>query len=357
MLSLFDHLEPTAHSNMKAPQWDYLKRGLQRNLQKVIAYESAYPSYIPNQHYLTRFITSFPVPKTLSLERYYANVDADGVYYSKLFGMSSSINQGLCFKGIFYKNSNEVIIATDGYVDYEREHKNWRNIQAIKVLASPKSDMELVSPNAQDISEETGTAVILIHIPLLMIQYRAFYLEQANRIDQNRKTASQFVSMYVLPNMLAQQADMNLFNRIYKCHFGYPFESNAIKTSKPYSTVNYDYYIDKAIRDTLDLISKTPPRFSTALSILPSIQNQSLYDSLLLPDLIPNRSVAWAAILSRLKVIHFLIDICGTEANSHHISEFKKMIEYSDTKNVIKQRLTGTALEQAQTYLDCIYSA
>lgn len=357
MLSLFDKSVIDPSFQIKVPQWDYIQRGYKRNLAKVINYERTRPAYLPNQHYLTRFITSFPIPKTLGLERYFVNVDSYGLNYTKNFGMSSSIHSGSLFKGIFYNNSTEAILATDNYVDFEKAHANWKNLVGVKPLLSPKSDFSLHIPNGKENTSEYGSVVLEINLPLLMIQYRAFYLEQMAREDELTKTASQFVSMYVLPNMLEQQANLAIFNKLFKIHFGIPDTNEKPLVSKPYALVNYDSFIHKALEDTLDIIKKSPRRFESVLSIIPSFTKNSFYEAVLLPDLIPNRNVTWTAMMSKLKVIFFLLDICGTKADRHHINEFKKMIDYSGVKQIFNQKLPAEMKQEMLMYIDAIETA
>lgn len=271
--------------------------------------------------------------------------------------MSSSIHAGAFFKGIFYNNTSEAIIATDNYVDFERANLNWKNLVAVKPMISPKSDFSLHIPNGKESTLEYGTAVFEINLPLLMIQYRAFYLEQMQREDNITKTASQFVAMYVLPNMLEQQANLAIFNKLFKIHFGIPSNNEVSLINKPYALVKYDSFIEQALVNTLKIIKSSPRRFESVLSLIPSFTHQSLYNSLILPDLIPNRNLSWVALLSRLKVIFFLIDICGPNADRHHINEIKKMIDYSGLKQILSLKLPNEIKEEMAMYINTIETA
>lgn len=140
--------------------------------------------------------------------------------------MTSDINYGQVFKGVFYGPScDELILYDEEYFNPFYAEKEWMRINAVKVLLHPKSDLALLLPNGRDSSTGGGLAVISVNVPLLAIQYRGFLKSQMLKIkaeDDAKLGIQHFIHMFVLPNMLYNQIDITIMNRLMNLFYNAP---------------------------------------------------------------------------------------------------------------------------------------
>jgi hypothetical protein len=347
---------------MRPPEWPFIERGFQKNIDKVIDFHHTYNRGVKSNHFLIRLLHSIGVPKTLELERYYALVDAMSLNLSMHFKMTSSIYKGTFHKGIFYGNDNpEILLATDDYFDFDYVDRNWKTVNAVTTLIHPKSDMELHLPNGEAYSNENGLAIILINVTMLAVQYRAFWREQQRKPDDApTKSIMQFIGGYVIPNMLPKQTDICFFNRLvnrfYKIEDGLniPFRSHS------FMLTDYSKYIDLAIDKILINIEKTNKRFDVVLKQIPSFYNEDMLKTLMVPDFPPTVQVSWSILLSRLKSINFLFDICSdhlTSRNQFSINQVLRAFRLNNSYSMFNDMLPDALYYQAQEMTDNILDA
>ena len=178
MLELFRTLPPGSTGVMTPPTWAYVQRGLAENTAKVQAYYRQWVRPVRSTHFLARLLQSIAVPKAMETERYYANVDATALNLSMALRMTSTYYKGSVHRGIFYgPTTPEILLATDDHFDFEHVHAHWKTAQAVTPLLHAKSDLDLHLPMGQTTSREDGLAVILVNLPMLAVQYRAFVLD------------------------------------------------------------------------------------------------------------------------------------------------------------------------------------
>lgn len=235
------------------------------------------------------------------------------------FKMTSPIYSGQIFDGIFYgPGTNEIIIVDDEYISPYEIQKNWKNIQSVKVLDHPRSDLRLLLPNGKQSSTDTGLATISINISALATQYREFMKEQAAemREGENSLLTATFVHRYVLPNMLYTHQDVALFNRINNMVLGKPMGEATFK--HPFVLLDYTRFADQVYWQLKDLLVKNEYDFKTILKSIPLVNVPDASELMRLPELAPTRQLAWAEFVARLKCIRFL-SAC-TPSHGHALS-------------------------------------
>jgi hypothetical protein len=275
-------------------------------------------------------------------------------------GMTSSISKGSLFKGVLYGGNNtEILLADNSPIDPVYVHDNWKRVSPVTMLLTAKSDLGLHLANGEEYSRESGLSVFLINVPMLMIQYRAFLYQEAQKGSSDTKTTAQFVGGYVLPNLLYSQLDYCIlnraFNRYYKIDNGYnvPFRSHSFNLN------NYDSYIDKAIDKMLANIRSTDARFENVLSCFSAINTDTAMQLLTMPDIAPTRQVDWLLTLARLKYTSFLFDLCGDYLIPRNNTNVYKMIRSFKTNNVydvIYTRLNNDDYSTQEVYINNILS-
>ncbi len=296
------------------PGWSYARSGLLRNLTTTVNYYQSRGFAVKGNHLLIRLLNSIGVSHDMSLERYYEIVSAKTSKIGMHFKMTSSTYSGQLFDGVFYgPGTKEIIFADDTYISPFEIKKNWKSIQAVKVLDHPRSDLELILPNGKLNSTETGLASISVNIPALATQFRQFAIEEHKRANENGDSPSTmafFIYRYVLPNMLYSHQDVALFNRAYNYSVGKPMGETLNKNV--FTLLDYTKYVDPIYKELTAYLTNTEVDFRSILKSYPLVSVDSFAELMVLPENAPTRQIAWAEFLTRLKCIHWLVSLGKT---------------------------------------------
>lgn len=161
--------------------------------------------------------------------------------------------------------------------------------------------------------------------------------------------------MYVIPNMLYSHIELVLLNRMMNLFYGAPM--GVAYGKYPFSIVNYDNKLDSVLKQSLDRIKNSNFIYPSMLSNIPSIFNNSMLESLIIPDVAQTRQVWWSLVLSRLKVMKFLLDISNEKAivnNKSYINHLKISIKNLNRDNVYSSSLPKDINYEIQNILNDI---
>lgn len=307
MYTFFNSMSSVNQGILYLPEWNHVKDGLRRNLGKVVSTYRNMTMTVKSDHFLARILQSIPVSKALPLDRYYEHVDAMAMNLATSLKMTSPRSAGMIFDGVFYGRGNdEVLIATDEYFDYREVDRDWQNAAPVKVLMHPRSDYGLNLPNGINSGVEEGLVVVLINIPKLAIQYRAFRRneEAVNSDGESQRTVMHFIHMYVLPNMLFSHLDIVVFNRIYNLLVGAPMGES--RRAHPFFMPDYSTKSDNVQLQILKNITSRNYTFTSILQSIPGVVKKDMQQALLMPEIAPTRQVLWALTAARLKPLDLL---------------------------------------------------
>lgn len=314
---------------------NYLKNLLKKNLGTAISFYRRNPIAVKSEHLLVKLIYSINVPRTQEIERYYQNVDAGCLGITSTLGFSSALYKGQLFSNVFYgPGIKEIIIADDSEIDPFYSYKNWENLEPIKVLRSPITNTNLRVLTGVKTCTEEGLAVISIHIPKLLIQYKAFREMEAYRAGstgESEKSVMQFLHMYPLANMLRSHLDVVLFNRANAILNNLPMGKSFVKTS--FTLINYDKEIDDVLRNLTNLLKTHTKVFTDVLRTLPAVSVTSQLDVMNLPDITPTRYAVIPLVCSRINLLNYLLSINpnARSNNGTEINHIKRLLtEYAN---------------------------
>lgn len=342
---------------MRFAEWSWVRDGLERCLETAVSYYRQNPMAVPSEHFLVRLLGSISVPQSLNVERYYDNVDALALNLSMSLKMTSSIFPGAVFGGVFYgPGCHEVLLAHTGAFNPTEVEKDWQSIQAIQVLRSPRSDLQVALPDGQP-GQERGLAVVAINIPLLAVQYRAFRQQQLQVQEAAGDQADSvlglrhFIHMYVLPNMLASQMDQQLFNRLNKLSTGEPLGQSTAKLPFAMPIQSFQHQASLTMLRVLERLREHAQSFTTMLQTIPAVSQSNMEDVMRLPGMAPTRQVDWALTISRLHALAFLFRESRGGASARNQMEINALaraaLNYS-SNNVFRQYLPATVLPVVQ---------
>jgi hypothetical protein len=331
MLGLFNNTNPTKQAIIKPPDWPYVKAGLIRNVGTVISYHRKYPTAVKSNHFLVRLLQSISVPQSLNLERYHANVDAMAMTFSMAFRMTSSIYKGQIFNNVFYgPDSREIIIAVNNLFDFQKAHENWENIRAVEVFRHDMSDLSLAIPDGKDNWSESGVAVIVINIPMLAVQYRAFRQMETYYsaiTGASERSVMQFIRQYVLPNMLHSHLDNAIFNRINNLLIGAPL--GVGKAKHPYYLTPYEEKLNRVHHTLINHFEDTNKDFNTIMDTIPLVNKPALRELARIVDTAPTMQITWALAMMRLPILKTLIGFARKNAlrkNQTEMNQVKRFV-------------------------------
>lgn len=361
MFKLF-RIEDKSNQPIKLlPQWPFIKSNAEYNINRVQNYYRTNTTAVPSNHILVTLLQSLAISKELDIDTFFRRVRSIALSHANANRLTSSYGPGSFFNGMFYgKGSKECLLVTDDYFDYNNAHANWQTLSPVKVLMHDKSDLSMLLPSPFQYSTEKTNAVILINLPMLAIQYRAFYHEYMKDGNRNnrQKATTHFVGQFVLPNMLRSHLDMCFLNRVINKFYNKKITYNY--TAKhPFTLIDVERHVDGAIIQVLEYIDNSPKRFDLILKTIPSFTNKNMYESLLMPDITPTKQVHWATMVARLKYINALFDMAApatTVTNGNEVNEVILELNYGDLYNVFKRTLPLDLFFNTQNQLDNIAS-
>lgn len=357
MHTLFN-IEPLHTGIYQPPFWNYVKDGLARNVEIVRTYYQNNPGAVVGEHFLVRLLQTISVSQGLPTEQYYNAVDAMALNHTMALGMTSSRYTGKLFNGIFYgKGNTEILIAHDTPFSATEVTANWKDTQAIQVLRHPRSDLGLNLLDGRIASRETGIVVLAINVTMLAVQYRAFRYDQIRRFgqDESQQSIMQFISMYVLPNMLISHLDIAIVNRFYKL---LRYQEPGFNDRKlPFYLTDFGEKADSVLQELLGKITVSNYRFDTILRTIPAVFTANALETLALPRVAPTRQVLWALVLSRLENIEMLFrihDRTRSDQNRQEIGKILRKIVFYRSDNTFRQALTSRLFYQVEDTFDLL---
>lgn len=358
MYELFTERFLSNSSITRPPGFDLIQRIYQRDIEKIVEYFHSRVYAVKSNHLLCRLLGVGSVSTSYSLDRYLEVAIARSPYVAKHFNFTSAINYGEVRQGantVFYGPScSEIILYSEDYFDVSEVARDWKNAQAIKVLEHPISDLGLILPNGYKNSTDYGLVVISINIPMLLVQYRGFLLEQMRKISDGSASLlgdTHFVHMYVIPNMLYSHAELVVANRLMNLFYGAP-QGSATK-KYPFPIVNYGDKMDKELSAVLKHITDTRMPYASFLKNIPSIFAEDAQMALLMPDIARTRQVWWAMLISRLKMMKFLLDAGSSSGmNGALINKLKLDFKRIRDEHVLSTVLPHDLLESTEETID-----
>lgn len=344
MYQLFTKVFDSQNAVIRPPEFELIRRTYQAQLLNITEYYHNRVYAIKSNHLLCRLLTTAEIPVHYELDRYLEAAYTRSPYVAKHFNFTSDINYGKVSPSVFYGDTNtEVILYNEDDFDISESIRDWKNIQAVKVLEHPFSDLGLLLPTGINHSTDNGLVAMTVNIPLLLLQYRGFLLEQLAKSSNGSVSmlgVSHFVHMYVLPNILHSHLELCLMNRLINLYYGAPM-GDSLK-HHPFPLIDYSGKLDKVLTIIVKRLERTKMLYFSMLKNVPSIENGDIQVSLLMPDIARTRQVWWALLLTRLKVVKFLMDIGGDQGismNRSIVNKLKIDLKRLQDENMIKSLL------------------
>lgn len=347
MFQLFTKQFDSQNGVIKPPEFEYIQRTYQHQLSIITDYYYNRVYAVKSQHLLVRLLITNEIPVNYDLNHYMDVAYTRSPYVAKHFRLTSDIEYGQVRPSVFYGEDNdEILLYDESPFDYTEASRSWKTLQAIKVAEHPFSDLGLALPTGIKTSTDTGLVVMSINLPLLMLQYRQFTLEQQMRLQDGEGLlgATHFVHMYVLPNILYSHIELCLVNRLVNLFYGAPM-GDSLKRH-PFHVIDYRDKIDRMLSAVSKRLKKTRMMYFSVLKNIPSMYYEDSQVSLQMIDTAHTRQVWWALLVARLRIIQFVIDIggeSGIRMNGTLINrlqiDLKRLVEENVIKTLLPEEL------------------
>lgn len=307
----------------------YLRRLYAFNRNTIQTYYQTNNFTVRNTNLLSRFIAHFPTSISADIYDYLETVENRLVYLSKHFKFTSPIDKGIVHPPYFFGNLGEELIFS-GYdrfnaIEYSSQ---WKTSSCLKILIHPRSDDHLLLPNGCDDGNRSGIAGIYIDTDKLAIKYNNFVKQESLKPDDGtRLNKNYFVPKYVLSTCLEDLIDHTLLNKLIDTYYKLPIQQPKLKY--PFKLFEPTTQVNRWIDDTLKVLqNKNNMDYLTALRHIQLIFSRDAASLLTLPPLSATRQVKSKLLLTRLKYMNFLIDICGVGGgNMKYLNDWKTLIK------------------------------
>jgi hypothetical protein len=254
------------------------------------------------------------------------------------------------YPGVFYGDDvEEVILLTTDDFDINDIKTRWEDISPIRFLSHPKTDLTMILPLGRGYSQERGTGVVAINLPMLACQYRQWLARELKKgVDaefSTKRTSMQFVGSYPLPNSLESQLDVAYYNRLRAIF--YSADTPSIDESHPFFLNMFEADTNEGLGKLIEMALRKRLSFIELLEILSPISANSLREVVALPKIPTTRPVIWAMTVARLPTIAFLLhwaEVTGHHRSHQEINQIKRSLRrLASDKNLDKMSSAGLA--------------
>lgn len=315
MQKLFNMDRGVNQGAFSIPWWTYIHDSLTRNLNQVITHYRRFPVAVESSHFLIKLLTNIGIYRNTTFEQFCDTVFAKSLGSVTPLGMTSALSRGVLFDGVFYgEGVKEIIIAHDEDFNLQDARQNWRDLEPVKVLSHPKSDLGLMIPNGTSYNAEEGLAVISINLPMLAVQYREFRLLEdriAEESGESPRSIMQFIHAYPLNNMLRSHLDCVLFNRLNNTLQGIPF--GYCKKRHPFQLLDVTSKLNELNKLQIELFKNSHRKFDGVMKEILLVTCNNLQEFSVLPECAPTRQVIWALAVARIPILAFLARSSGKD--------------------------------------------
>lgn len=331
MLNIFKQI-PNIETAIKYPiRFNNISKIINLNIKNIINYNLNNNVTVYSQHFLVKLLNLINVPLSLPDQVYYDNVFDKAVKISMSLEMTSIYYKGKIFNNEIYKDcKNEILYYhSKPFINVNNLINNWLEINPIKILHHEYSDINY-SLNYKDNSSKLN--IIVIDIALLALKYKAFLNDKNTKF----KSANIFIAKHILPYMLYDHLDLCIFNQLYNKVLN--INNNKIIYKSNIALINLNNELDKITNEILYNIYNSSKNYRVILHSIPSIQNENMYQTLLLPDTISCIQSDWSLCLSRLRAIDFLFKIGGKDflsSSTIQINEICRSLKRNNVNQII----------------------
>ena len=321
-------------------------------LETIFTKYRNYDYTVPPDHILVKLIDTYgALPLNLSDSAFIDSMYDITPRLANGLGMTSEINKGKVFKGEFYNsNGRELIFLYSERFDLEEANDFWEDLEPVKVLRHPFLNTGLEIPNGK-FSETTDEAVVIaINLPMLLFQYRRFYLfeEAVYRAGQLPRGVRNFVASYVLPNMLISHAEQVILNRFISFYKTGRALDRPVKHSV--NVMNWGAALDRELVARAAVIRGAQISMETFLYATDGLYpDQNALTFTKLPNVAKTDQVNWLLAYARSKLVADMRSFTTPSLDANNLYEMRCEVILLEAKHVYRTVLPSDLVDMFET--------
>lgn len=315
MITIFNDFAEMNNREFTPSQLDLLRSNTEENLIRTKIHYRRSVYTVPSNHLLVQILQHIPFAGVNSDSELYYRAQTMASRFSRALNLNTdSVLSGVNTLGGFYGAGIKTYVLLQEQrkfldIDYS---KVWADIQPIRSIYHPYSDLEMHVSNGEKRADVSGEAFLALDLGLLAIQYKYWKIATANAIAKPNIT--QFVFQYPLVNLIESETDVAYFNRLMAKLNDTPLYHTtrtnglALKELAPLA--------DKVIESFLSRLLTGPRNYYQIAQQTPLIFKDSLKEQLVLPDLFFNRQTLGLYTMAYLPYLKYLTKVVtGSESN------------------------------------------
>lgn len=279
---------------------DNVVNNIRYNLERVQAY---YNNITARQaradHILARLIGSVGIPMSYDLEVQIRLAEQRGIAVATALNLTTFNGKGQSVSSQFTQLSHEYLFVYAGSW-YPDALPTLADMKPIQFLYHPYGDLQAPIFGDKVLQPKPGYCVITVDIVALWLMYYQWY---TSRKEEDSKDVWHFITKWVLPSAIESFTDISLFHRLV----GNPVITSGV--THPFHLLDVERRVGRVATLYKTGLPTKRLMLEQALRSLPSVTNNTLFDSLLLPPLTSNANTRWLAFLARLPVIMTMVKL------------------------------------------------
>lgn len=333
---------------MVVPALFTIQRSFMTNLTNLTKYYREHEFYLPNNHLIKELILNLGVSGESPLLEYVDSVRDRIKTLSTMYKLSSSYNTGKILENSQFLNDRvqEIVILHGEDFDIEACAAKWRELEPVKFIDHPHTDISFAIPDGTYKSDEMGVAVISINLPLLALQYRLWTQEELTK-KVPRKVSS-FIVGHVLNNAIRSHVDIAVSNRLFNMISKTPNNNRRKWRATSVAMPDYTSSIDNVLAAYTTIIERRQPTFYDILHNIPTLTTAYFTYRAQLPKIIVTNSVAWAmyaGVIKRLVLAFRVTEERGLFVNQNVINEVSWITKRLDNNKVFSMGYPAELIE------------
>lgn len=313
MYTLFNSESRLRQTNIATYGLDYVKRELMNvQVNRYKQLRASNPGYLKSDHLLQKILGMIDIKFDGDLPDYYLRVSSIVDRLAGQMGFCTAGHHGRVrnHSHFYGKGVSEVIIAiADDDITPAQIWFNWRNMSPVRVLSHPISGcgiIELDGTNEFKGLPDGATAIIEVNIPLLACQYHLWRMATASLAPAGFAfPVAHFLTQVILPNVLPSHLDVAVGNTLHSLIGGEGYV--RVESDMPFYTTDLYPKLEKGLQELATRFSNQTLTYKDILSNIPVFGNESLIQTVRMPDIAYTNQAVWALTMARLPVVAMLL--------------------------------------------------
>lgn len=274
MIEILNLSKGIATPSFETVTLDFLISKQETEVKDAIQYYRSNKKAVPAGHWMYRLCKLLDWGHESTFANYYFRAKDEEESICRNMHIYTAINKGGVIDLSMGTDDECVGFSNEHITDsnYSYHGSKWKSLEPIKIVHRPGIKGGLLLPDDPK-QEYDGYCALSIDVPLLAIMYLGFKKEQSTKPLNERDTTGDFISGYLLPNMMYSQFTCIMQNMFIS---SYIYDGEDIRP--PFATGNQlNGIVDEADKLVAEYTSRSLSNLEYATS-LPAIWGKVFYE-------------------------------------------------------------------------------